>query len=314
MAGVYLLNFWYISVLTIGLIELFFFSYFFFYTLNSLKIFKNNNYLLLSDNSNTLLLKYIYIMHIICCLSIKCINTQFITSYNFFNIYFIIFCLYYFFIINNIGANTFYFPIVVLSLYCLAYYYTITVEYITLLLIIETITTLYYFFFLKYSKDKTVTLIKYKNLISQYLWLSFFTLVFFVINTILWVYLYGTLNYTQLSYFLQNKFFCIFILIAFFWKLGLPIFHFYKLELYQFLNFLNLIIFSLTSLIVNSILFIYLLYIINLNFTITYTPILIILMFSLILMFQGVDKLSVFYFFAISSINTWIFFLIISFS
>ena len=51
----------------------------------------------------------------------------------------------------------------------LLHIFTSCVDYITLLLVLETITTVYFFFFLKNSYSSTFTLLRYKNLISQYL-------------------------------------------------------------------------------------------------------------------------------------------------
>lgn len=312
MTGVYLSYFWGLLPLSIGLCEIFFFSYFFHYWIGSLKFFKNNKFSLNTTNNTSPILQFIFIWHTLSYIALKICYIYFSVSLNFFNVYLIIFNLYLFNLWGFIFFKNSTQVVSVVTLVIVTYYYTWCSDYITLLLLLETITTVYYFFFLQHTGGSSFTLIKYKNLISQYLWLSFFTLIFFVFNTILWVYVFGTIDFIELANFQSQPITCFLILLAFFWKLGLPIFHFFKLELYQFLNFNSLILFSTVSLLVNSLVFTYTLFILNITFSLSFTPTILILLFSLILLFQSIDKLSFFYFFAISSINTWVFFIIIS--
>ena len=171
---------------------------------------------------------------------------------------------------------------------------------------------LYIFFFsLKYSHNSLLTVNKYKNLISYYLWLSFFTLIFIVINLIQWIFLFGTLNFTELGYFLSENQLTIFIFLAFFWKFGVSGFHFFKLELYKYLESFPLLIFSTVSLVVNTFLLIYLLYILSTILNYSVSLLIFVMLFNIVILLQGLDKVYFFYFFAISSINTWVFFFII---
>lgn len=231
--------------------------------------------------------------------------------YFYFFIFNIIISLIFLNLDNKSIINKRYFLNINIMLFTLLYIYTMSTNYIVLLLSLETITTLYYFFFLKTTRETNFSLIKYKNLISYYLWLSFFTLLFFSANLIVLTYSYGTLNFLELRFFnLEHKYYVL-LFIAFFWKLGVPLFHFFKLELYRYLDFIGLVLFSIISLSINSFMFLYFLQISNTVFQ--YNEIIVILCttFNLILLLQSIEKIYLYYFFAISGINTWSFFLII---
>ena len=167
------------------------------------------------------------------------------------------------------------------------------------------------FFFLQYSHKDYNLIVKYKNLISYYLWLSFFTLIFFVISIVLLSFIYGTLDYREINYFYIVNYIFYFIFISLSLKLGVPGFHFFKLELYKYLPINNLILFSVFSLVINFFIFFYLyslFYSMLFNNTLI---ILIVLFINIIILAINTDKLSIFYFFALSSVNTWAFFLMI---
>lgn len=317
MAGVSLS---YISIflfLSFGLAETYFTQYFKQYTFNTQKYIKLNKNKLSVFTNNSELLFFCIISHCLNYYSLKISCINFLNIINFFNVYFYIillsiFCCNIVFLQQNVNKqNNNYLFLVTTSLILCVYYYTWCTNYILLLLTLETVTTLYYFFFLKNSSTASFSLIKYKNLISYYLWLSFFTLIFFTVNLLIFIYLFGTINFTELQFFYINQKISTLMLIGFFWKLGMPSFHFFKLELYRYLDFFNLILFSIISLIINSLLFIFLLY--TLNIILTYNNILLIIccFLNIFLLIQSVDKIYFYYFFAISGINTWLFFLIL---
>lgn len=317
MTGVLFNNFPIFFFLLFGILEIFFFQYYTKYTFSSVKTLKGNITATLANviASNTQT-TFIMFWHVISYLFFKVTNLEYVDIFTFYSIITIIFFIFYFFL-GIVTKNFFkkfngsYQPIcftLISLVYCLGLAY----DYISFLLIVETITTLYFFFFLKYSYSNLLSVIKYKNLISYYLWLSFFTLLFIVLNTLLWVFKFGILDFVELSFFLKDSTYIVFILIGFFWKLGVPGFHFFKLELYKYLEILPLIIFSTISLVVNTLLFTYLLYIFSIVVSFKLLIFFLVISLNLILLVQGLDKIYFFYFFALSSISTWAFFFLIS--
>ena len=266
VAGVSLTYCFLLAIFFISIGESFFTQHINKYNFKSLKHFKelsNNNTLLSNVNVIFVFLVVWFIFSYGTLKVLKFNSLNSFNSFNFFNIYF------YFFTFNilisliflNLGdksiINKRYLLNINVLLFTLLYIYTMSTNYIVLLLSLETITTLYYFFFLKTTKEVNFSLIKYKNLISYYLWLSFFTLLFFSFNLIVLTYSYGTLNFLELRFFnLEHKYY-ILLLIAFFWKLGVPLFHFFKLELYRYLDFISLVLFSIISLSINSFILLY---------------------------------------------------------
>lgn len=313
MTGVYLHYFWLFFTLIFGLVEFFFFNYFLNYNINILKNFKNNFKSILDFNLlNFNLLNFNLLAHTVAYISFKVYTQMFTLSINFFNVFLLVFLVYFFILIKFSTLDTAKYFWIIINVYLLIYLYAVVLDFITLLLILETITTLYYFFFLQHSKSSNYSLIKYKNLISQYLWLSFFTLIFFMLNIFIFIFIFGTLNFNELISLNINKTYFFFLIIAFFWKLGLPLFHFFKLELYQFLNFPSLVLFSTLTLVSNSFLFIYTIFLLNTIVSLSNFLIFLIFMFNLIFLIQGLEKIQIFYFFALSSINTWVFFLLLA--
>jgi hypothetical protein len=318
MAGVYLNYVWILTFFSVGLLELFFFQHFTQYRFNTLQSFKQNtakNLNILGSNIQTTFTAF---WHVFAYLTLKISPTSYTEVFNYYNVYLVFFILLH--QANNSLFQDFYLKKISiyqssnLFLFFLVYLYTACTDFITMLLIVETITTLYYFFFLKHSANNSVTLLKYKNLISYYLWLSFFTLLFFVLNLFYWVYTYGTLDFDELQNIESNSVSATLILVAFFWKLGVPAFHFFKLELYRYLDFGSLVLFSTLSLTINTLIFIYLLNVLNCVLTYNLFIFVAAITFNIIILVQSLDKIFLFYFLAISSLNTWVFFLIISLS
>lgn len=316
MAGVSLNLISVFSFLLFGIIEIFFFQYYTKYKFSTLKNFKNNITSVVNVINSNIHTNFILLWHFVSYIIFKIQNYRFFNNLIFFNIFFfffLFFAIFFFFNSKNtLIKNLYSYQSIFLSLFLLVYVAIIVSDYISFLLIIETITTLYFFFFLKYSYNSTLTFNRYKNLISYYLWLSFFTLIFIVINLIQWVYLFGTLNFIELQYVAVSGKPIIFIILAFFWKLGVSGFHFFKLEVYKYLDVFPLLLFSTLSLVINTFLLIYLFFILSSLISYNIWIFIFIIICNILLLLQGLDKVYLFYFFAISSINTWAFFLIIS--
>jgi NADH:ubiquinone oxidoreductase subunit 2 (subunit N) len=73
-----------------------------------------------------------------------------------------------------------------------------------LFLALELIGIVYYFFFLYTLSKNTLTVIKYKNLLSSYLWMSFFLLVFLAALIFYVVIAVGSLNFDELIMLCQT--------------------------------------------------------------------------------------------------------------
>lgn len=178
--------------------------------------------------------------------------------------------------------------------------------YFSLFLALELIGVIYYFFFLHNLSTSNLTAIKYKNLLSNYLWMSFFLLIVLVLFLYYLVYKFGTLSFDELI--------CVnrktpemwqFIIIIALWKLGAPGFHFFKLELYQYLPLYTLLIFSIVSIFVNGFI---------LQIFVSHTwPILVthknyfliyVLIVNSILLMQNLFTTSFYQFLGLSTLNT----------
>lgn len=195
----------------------------------------------------------------------------------------------------------------VLLYFCINLFIVVT-NFITLLLMIELIGTLYYFFLLTRCTQTLTTFVKYKNLLSLYLWASFFVLFLFVVLISLIVFYCGTLNFLELSYFFLKLpaaiWHLLFIIIG--WKVGSAGFQFFKLELYQVLPMFSLFVFSFTTLFFNFLIFSYIIHVFwpiffyNKALYLTY-----ILVLNLFLIYKAQENLLFYYFLGYSAINTW---------
>lgn len=173
--------------------------------------------------------------------------------------------------------------------------------------ILELLSVVYYLFFLSRLSISTLTVIKYRNLVTFYLWTSFLILITFFASSLFIIYNYGTLNFVQLFYF-ADTFNIIVLHLIFFsllWKIGAPGFHFFKLEIYQFLPLYTLLLFSSVSLFLNFFLLQFLftnLYPIIFAFNNLF--LLYVSIFNLILLQRAQAHLPFYEFLGYSSINT----------
>lgn len=182
-----------------------------------------------------------------------------------------------------------------------------------LLLGVELIAIIYYFFFLSVLNSQVINLIKYKNLLSNYLWISFFTLIFFFFSLLLIVWYCGSLKFNQIAA-VNSAVPAIcwhLLLIAFLWKIGGPGFYFFKLELYQFLPLHFLIIFSLLSVVVNC--FVLAFFFLNcwqIYLSSSLAILVYLLILNIILLVRGLKLMNLYQFLGLSAINTWAFLLL----
>jgi hypothetical protein len=187
---------------------------------------------------------------------------------------------------------------------CVSLFTTID-SLISFLFILELISVLYYFYFLNNYNLTKLNLLHYKNSLLFFLWNSFLTTVFF--NLLMWYSLRynGIISLHELNYFDNNKLFIILLIASISWKIGLPLFHFFKVELYKFLVKESLFMFSMVSTIINIFI---LLFVISQYFV--YSMLLSYSFFSLILLsllgviFVNLNITNFLYFLAYSGLIT----------
>lgn len=176
------------------------------------------------------------------------------------------------------------------------------------ILALEVIAVVYYFFFLGQLAVEPRTFFKFKNLLSNYLWSGFFTIVLLFFALLGIVVANGSLTFVQIcvaatiipAWCWQG------LAIALMWKIGAPGFFFFKLELYQYLPTINLIFFSLSSLFVNC-------FLLNFFFAelwLVYTwynwgLLFYILIANLVLLMRAKTVTNFYQFLGFSAINTW---------
>ena len=205
------------------------------------------------------------------------------------------------------------FPVFTTLLYLLY----LSKNYLNLLISLELITVGYYFLFLEATKKSKINVIRYKNLVNNYLWTSFFTLVLYCIGLVYLLFTTGLADFSEINFYRGSKDLkvaMVLFFISFSWKLGLSGFHFYKIELYRYFTATNLFIFIIFSFILNTYVMYFLCYWLSAWGFILNIPLLVlILFFNVLILLYKSEKVTLGYFLAVSSINTWIFLVLVIF-
>ena len=141
------------------------------------------------------------------------------------------------------------------NIFYLLFFSTYINSIILFFLFIELYAILFYFIFLNDVHTNTsFDVLKLKNALLLYLISNFITTIFLLIGLIYTVSSYGTTHFTELNFIAtstNNSPFIVFIVIGFLLKLGLPMLHFLKLEIYKYLDISFVIIFSIITLLLN---------------------------------------------------------------
>lgn len=170
---------------------------------------------------------------------------------------------------------------------------------------VELYGVLYYFCFLTSYNFSTQTVLKYKNGLLILLWNNFLTTFFLALSCILLLKNYGTTNFIDLNFMLFDFYSIFFFMVGLFWKLGLPIFHFFKLEVYKYLVKENVFLFSILTILINFFLFyIFFSQTIVLFLAYSYKVFLIIIFVSILLLILSLKSFNILQFFALSGIFT----------
>lgn len=186
--------------------------------------------------------------------------------------------------------------------------FMLVTDFISFILVLELIAAGYLFFILVFLRQKELTLLKLKNMVSNYLWVSFFTLIIIFFAMLLVVRAGGSLQFSEL--YVVSKFGSFYawqlLLVGLLWKIGSPGFYFFKLEIYQYLPTKSLIFFSIASAFVSC----FLLHFIFINcwpvFVYQQTSLIIYLtVYNTLMLIRGLKNLTFYQFLALSAANTW---------
>jgi hypothetical protein len=297
------------SILLTGLTEFYYTTY----ISKNITLSSQSNYLLKNrksafNNSSNILIYYLAVQ-LIALISLKLSTTTVyfnITSNTYYIIYVIIFIMGIIHFLSSYSTSNITYILLCWMIVILQLFYTIN-DFLIFILAVEVIATIYYFFFLNNITNTPNQLLKLKNLIANYLWLSFFTLIVFACSLIFIIISTGTLNFNELNLLVKyaDKFSVTLLLCSIFIKLGLPGFHFFKLDLYRFLQTSTIFYFSIFSLVLNVYLLWFLLIKLSMFFLyINSLLIFIVLISNIILLSRGLNNLKLFQFIGLSSLNT----------
>lgn len=146
-------------------------------------------------------------------------------------------------------------PVIVMGILSLNYIKSL----LSLFFIVELFSVFYFFLFLSGFKVISITPLHYKNSLLFLLLNNFLTTVFLTVSCILLLRELGTVYCVDLDYLNTPTGLIYIYIFGLFWKLGYPLFHFFKLELYRYLIRENLLIFSIVTTIVGFSLLVFIL-------------------------------------------------------
>lgn len=193
-----------------------------------------------------------------------------------------------------------------LPLLCGFLFFILTINsFLTFFFFLELYGVLYYFAFLTTYTHSNQTFLKYKNGVLLLLWNNFLTTFFLGLGCFFILKTYGTTNFLELNYITHSSNYIYVYLIGVFWKIGLPIFHFFKIEIYKILLKENVFLFSIITTLVNLFLVYFLLsqfVVFNTIYFLNWFVLILLFLLNLILL--NLKLHNILYYFAISSILT----------
>lgn len=180
-------------------------------------------------------------------------------------------------------------------------------NFLILVFVLELVNVVYYFFFLTFTYSEEETFVKYRNLLSLFLWNSFLVLCLLTLLNFYFIFSSGTLNFYELRYVENVNFFLWqIVLVSICWKAGIPGFHFFKIEIYRYIPRYLVYIFSGYTLYFNYFILMFILFsfypimVSNNYFMLSY-----LIFINILLLIKANNGGSIYNFFAYSSINTW---------
>lgn len=195
--------------------------------------------------------------------------------------------------------------LVLFTFFTFFYFLFFVKSFLTLFFFIELYGVLYYFFFLTNYNLTSQTVLKYKNAILLLLWNNFLTTFFLALGCFYISKTYGTTSFNELSTITVSTPYIYIFLLGLSWKLGLPIFHFFKIEVYKFLLKENVFMFSILTTLINIlILYVCLTQSIVFNTIYLFNTLAIVMVFVIFLILTNLKLSNILQFFAVSSILT----------
>lgn len=176
---------------------------------------------------------------------------------------------------------------------------------LTLFFFIELYGVLYYFCFLTSYRFTSQTLLKYKNGLLLLLWNNFLTTFFLAFGCFLLSKYSGSTNFNELKILYVQPYIIYIYILGLAWKVGLPLFHFFKLEVYKYLLRENVFLFSILTTLMNVvILFICITQPVVFTAIYSYNLIVITVLFTIVLAINSLTLPNLLYFFALSGVFT----------
>lgn len=220
-----------------------------------------------------------------------------------FSLYLLDKVLSYFSLFTKLNTN--FFLITTPLLVGFIYFFSTIKSFLLFFFMVELFGVIYYFSFLSSYSLTNQTLLKYKNGLLLLLWNNFLTTLFLALSCFLLLRRFGTTHFLELELLVGSSSILYLYLLGLGWKLGLPVFHFFKVEVYKYLLRENIFFFSIVTTIINVGL-LYFILSITVMFTTLYLDnyLLIPILFSLVLILNNLKLYSILHYFALSSVFT----------
>lgn len=178
-------------------------------------------------------------------------------------------------------------------------------SFLVFLFFIELYGVMYYFLFLTSYSFTSQTLLKYKNGLLLLLWNNFLTTLFLSLGCFMLMRFNGSTNFYELSFLNVNALAVYTFLLGLCWKLGFPIFHFFKLEVYKYLLKENVFLFSTLTTVVNiTLLYICFTQPVIFQSIYLYNFLFLVLIFAILLLILNLKLTNFLQFFALSGAFT----------
>lgn len=181
----------------------------------------------------------------------------------------------------------------------------ITKSLLVFFFLIELYGVLYYFIFLTNYNFSNQTLLKYKNGIIILLWNNFLTTFCIALGSFFIIKSYGSTDFIELQMLTVNPVYIFLYLVGLSWKIGLPLFHFLKLEVYKILLRENVFLFSIITTVINLMLLYFLLsQPVIFNAVYLHNWLIIVFCFLIILVVTNLKLYNILNYFALSGVLT----------
>lgn len=137
------------------------------------------------------------------------------------------------------------------------------------------------------------------------LWNNFLTTILLSFSCLFFFKIYGTTSFSELQLITNTSKIVYLYLIAVGWKLGLPLFHFFKLEVYQYLLRENVFLFSIITVVINLFILFFLLKIEIVYFSLYSNNFIVLILLVLVnILILNLKLQSMLLFFAVSGLVT----------